>query len=56
MDFLNDEIARLFSNINLGPDGYIEQEDRIVESVLKSKEQPEYRTTMVYAVYEMMNN
>lgn len=55
MDFLNDDIARQFNNIQLGSEiGYIEQEDRIVERV-KKQEQVEYRTTLVYTVYEVMN-
>ena len=55
MDYLNEYIGQQFRNIAEMQDGYFEQEDRIIDRVIK-REQVEYRTTLVYTVYEVMTN
>ena len=55
MDFLEEKITQAFVNIAEVKDGYLEQEDRIVEKVIKKAKVP-YRTSLVDEVFTMMYN
>ena len=54
MEYLQDVIKQAFRNIAEVRDGYLEQENRIVEKVY-NREQVPYRTTLVDLVYTTMN-
>ena len=56
MEYLEEKIQQAFVNIAEVKDGYLEQEDRIVEKVKKQPRGVPYRTTLVDEVYTMMYN
>jgi len=56
MQHLQEMISQAFTNIAEVKDGYLEQENRIVEKVCKQELVRPYRTTLVDTVYTAMNN